>query len=265
MKYVSFIVLVLALAIGACSPSQPPPIVTPEPMETGEPASVGLDVPATTGYQSVDVVDAYVEVGQGSPIPVFVDIGADLPDRCAQVEFVEVIQDGTSFNIYVGTRPSTDESCMVDTVPFRMKVPLNVVGLPAGSYSVHVNSVSADFQLDVDSSAGELPTQETSITKDDIQVDDVSIEVGRGSPLPVHAIVSANLPNACSQLGEIQMRQEGNTFYVRLTAYTPAQADCNPDTLPIRVEIPLNLIPLSEGTYEVIVNGTTTNFDLPIQ
>lgn len=267
MKLVPFIVLLLAFAIGACAPSQPAGMdgEQPTPIVTSEPASVSLDVQATTGYQPVNVVDVYVEVGQGSPIPVFVDIGADLPDRCAQVEFVEVIQDGTTFNVYVGTLPSTDESCMVDTVPFRMKVPLNVVGLPAGSYSVHVNDISADFQLDIDSSAGELPTQEMPITKDDIQVDDVSIVVGRGSPLPVHAIVSANLPNTCSQLGEVQMRQEGNTFYVRLTAYTPAQTDCNPDALPIRVEIPLNLIPLSEGPYEVIVNGTTTDFELPIQ
>lgn len=54
------------------------------------------------------------------------------------------------------------------------------------------------------------------LAKDDIQVDDVSIRVGRGSPLP------------------------------------------------ITVEIPLNLFQLSEGTYEVNVNGTVGTFEIPI-
>jgi hypothetical protein len=277
MKILMFITLTLALILGACAPlqpvssagEQPAPMIEMDPVTeaTHEPASISADVPATIGYQSVNVVDVAVEVGTGSPIPVFVDIGADLPDQCAQVEFVEVIHDKTVFNIYVGTIPSTDEACFsaVGTIPFRMKIPLNVVGLPAGSYSVQVNSVSADFQLDVESSATELHTREMPVVKQDIQVDDVSIEVGVGSPRPVKAVVSANLPNACAQLGEIQMHRDGTQYFVRLIAYVPAQTDCNPDTLPMRIEIPLNTIDLPNGMYEVLVNGATTTFEMPLK
>jgi hypothetical protein len=89
--------------------------------------------------------------------------------------------------------------------------------------------------------------------------------VERGSPHPVHAVVSANLPNRCSQLGEIQMHREGNTFYVRLIAYTSNQTDCGNDSLPIRIELPLSIANLTEGTYEVLVNGATTSFEIPLQ
>jgi len=260
-----------ALWIGACSPLQVANPATEQPVSmvesdsVNEPASVSADVPATIGYQSVQVVDVAVEVGQGSPIPVFVDIGANLPDRCAQVEFMEVIQDGTLFKIYVGTIPSTDQACNQDTVPFRMKLPLSVVGLPAGSYTVEVNSISAGFQLDVETPATDLRTQETPMVKEEILVDDVRIEVGLGSPRPVTAVISANLPNACAQLGEVQMHRAGNQYFVRLIAYTPAEAECNLDTLPMRIELPLNTINLPDGTYEVLVNGATTTFEMPLK
>ena len=270
MKVILLLTLVAGCILGACAPQ---PITSPtqgqsapvaEILPATEPASVSADVPATTGYQSVEVVDVAVEVGVGSPIPVFVDIGADLPDTCAQVEFVEVIQDETLFKIFVGSVPSNDPACIQDTVPFRMKIPLSVVGLPAGSYGVEVNSVLADFQLDAGDPAARLRTQETQVTKEEILVDNVTIEVGVGSPRPVTAVVSANLPNPCAQLGEVQMHRAGNQYFVRLIAYTPARIDCNSDTLPIRLELPLNTINLPEGTYEVLVNGATTTFEMPL-
>lgn len=279
MKTLSFTALILAFVLGACSPFQiassegegPAPLiateppVTDKPVVTGEPASVSADIFPTTGYQPVNVVDVYAEVGVGSPIPVTVDLGADLPDICAQVEFVEVVQDGDTFRVQVGTVPSTKQECLRDTVPFRMKVPLNVLDLPAGSYKVEVNGISADFRIDSSAStATDLRAPAMPIYKDEILVDDVSIDVGRGSPLPVHAVVSANLPKSCGQLGEIQMHRADKTFFVRLIGHLPAQSECNPDTLPLRLEMPLNLVNLPEGTYEVNVNGVTTTFDIPI-
>lgn len=285
MKTISFVVLIMAFILGACSPfqiaystgEQSTPITPAEPLVTDEPvvaeepavtdelASVSEDISPTFGYQPVRVVDVYVEVGVGSPIPVFVDIGADLPDICAQVEFVEIVQDGDTFKVQVGTTPSTKQNCQSDTIPFRMKIPLNVLDLPVGSYTVEVNGVSADFNIDASvSTATDLRTPAMPIYKDDMLVDDVSIEVGIGSPLPVHAVVSTNLPKSCGQLGEVHMVRAEETFFVHLIGHLPAQSECNPETLPLRLEIPLNLVNLPEGTYQVNVNGVTTNFNIPI-
>ena len=42
--------------------------------------------------------------------------------------------------------PGTREECRRDTLPFRMYVPLNMVSLPDGTYTVKVNGVSTTFQ-----------------------------------------------------------------------------------------------------------------------
>jgi hypothetical protein len=67
--------------------------------------------------------------------------------------------------------------------------------------------------------------------------------------------------NACAQLGEVRVHRDETTFFVRLVAYVPAQTDCNPDTLPMRVEVPLYIAFAPEGPFEVNVNGVTASFD----
>lgn len=126
--------------------------------------------------------------------------------------------------------------------------------------------VNACSPLAIVSSSGEQPTpveisDPASTGYQPVTVDDVKVEVGVGSPIPVHAIVSASLPNACAQLGEVRVHRDGTTFVVRLVAYVPAQMDCNPDTLPFRLEVPLNIVNLPEGPYQVNVNGVTASFD----
>ncbi len=129
-----------------------------------------------------------------------------------------------------------------------MSIPLNMIDLPGGSSSVDVNGSRADFSLDTVSSASSSLITDTTIVKGDIQVDDVSIEVGVGSPIPVHAIVSGTLPSACAHLGEIRLHRDGATFFVQLLSYTPAQTDCNPDTLPFRLTFSLNIVNSSRRT-----------------
>lgn len=274
MKKLSFLAILAALFLNACSPfvitssegEQPTPVIETEPAVTGEPASVSGDIFPTVGYEPVQIDGVQVEVGVGSPIPVFVHVDGSLPDTCAQVDFVEQVQDGSNFIIKVGTTSSTKQDCLRDSVPFKMTLPLNILDLPVGSYTVDVNGSGAGFNVDSSAStAYDLRTAEMPIYKDDMLVDDVRIEVGVGSPIPVHAIVSANLPKSCGQLGEIQLHRAENSFYVRMIGHLPAQSECNPDTLPMRLEMPLNLVNLPDGTYEVIVNGTTTTFDIPLQ
>ncbi len=264
MKPLLFVLLIATVALSACSPftivsSSGEPSI---PVIETQPASVNQP---TNGYEPVKIDSVEVEVGMGSPIPVFVNISGNLPDTCAQVEYVRTVQDGSTFLLEVGTLPSDAEGCVQDPLPFRMSIPLNILDLPVGEYGVDVNGVRGEFKVENSSSTGELRTQGMPNYKDDIQVDDVRIEVGVGSPIPVHAVVSANLPKSCGQAGEIQLKRDGNTFFVRLVAELPAQTDCNNDTLPMRFEIPLNIVNLPEGTYEVNVNGTSTTFDIPVQ
>ena len=251
--------LALSFIVIACQPAAIPSSSNELPTPVVETDS------ASSGYQQVIVVDLAAEVGVGSPIPVHVNVSGDLPDTCAQIEYTEVKQDGTNFIIELSAIPSNADGCIQDTLPFRMSIPLNVIGLPAGDYSVTVNGSRADFRLESGNSTSSPPTADPPIVKDDIQVDDVTIEVGVGSPIPVKAVVSGNLPNACAHLGEVRLHRDETTFFVQLLAYLPEQTECTPDVIPFRLEIPLNIVNLPNGTYEIIVNGETANFTLPIK
>jgi hypothetical protein len=92
-------------------------------------------------------------------------------------------------------------------------------------------------------------------------VDDINIEVGVGSPIPVHTVVSLSLPNTCAQLGEIRLHREERTFYIRLIADIAERAECKADEIPFRLEIPLNMVNLPEGQYIINVNGAEKLWD----
>lgn len=262
-KTLSFLLLSLLLLLNACSP-----LTTIIGVSGEQPTPVEEVESWNRSYQPITIDQVEVEVGVGSPIPVHVIVSGNLPDPCSQVEYTEIKQDGSNFIITLYATPDIGgpavDGCIKDTQPFTMSIPLNVVDLPAGSYMVTVNGSSADFKLDIANSTSTLRSADMPIVKDDIQVDDVTMDFGVGSPIPVHAFVSANLPNACAQLGEVRVHRDGTNFFIQLVADMPAQTDCNPDTLPFRLEVPLNVVGLEEGTYTVTVNGTSTSFDIPI-
>lgn len=273
IKPILLLSLMAVLALNACAPAvivsssgeQTEPVVEtlPAPVEEDEPASVGGA--ETSGYTALAVQDVTVEIGPAAAKLANVLVNFDLPDSCAQIEHVRTVQDGATFFITLGTTPSDVEGCIQDTLPQRVTVPLNITDLPVGDYEVDVNGVRAPFSVTDSESTGDLRTAEMPNYLDEVGVSEVSIVNGVGSPLPLHAVVMATLPKHCGQLGEVQMTREGNTFFVRLIAELPAQTECNNDSLPLRLELPLNIAGLAEGTYEVNVNGTTTTFDIPVQ
>ena len=131
-----------------------------------------------------------------------------------------------------------------------------------------VNGSPAAFEIATGNTSSSLPQAGSEIVRDDIEVPGVSIDVGVGSPIPVHAIVGLDLANTCAQVGEMRLHRDGSTFYIRLIADIADREDCQADPptggIPFRMDIPLNVVNLPEETYEVNVNGTTTTFDLPL-
>ena len=252
------------LLLNACSP-----LTTIVSVSGEQPAPVEVVEVSDSSYQTITIDQVEVEVGDGSPIPVHVVVNGNLPDPCSQVEYTEIKQDGSNFNISLFATPDIGgpavDGCIKDVLSFTMSIPLNMVDLPAGSYTVTVNGSSANFNLDTDNPTAVLRTADMPIIKEDVQVDAVTMNLGEGSPFPAHAVVSANLSNTCAQLSEVHVIREGFNFFIRLIADVPAEAKCNPDTLPFRLEVPLNIVGLEEGSYTVTVSGANTSFDLPIQ
>lgn len=250
MKNLAFTLLAVLLILSACSPAS---AVSSE--EAPAPVIAGA------GYEMLEIDDVHVEVGVGSPIPVHVNASGNLPDSCSQIEFVQLMPGEADFDITLSTIHSEAEDCVQDTLPFQISLPVNVIGLPSGTYTAQVNGSTADFELDTTKSLTSLPTVDRPFYKDDIQVNSINIEIGNGSPIPVQAVIGLSLPNSCAQLGEMRLHRDGKTFFIRLIAYVLEGENCQADSLPFLVEIPLNMVNLPEGPFEINVNGVSVSFD----
>lgn len=102
--------------------------------------------PATEGLRPIAVADVSMEIGVGSPIPVDAFVSGGWPDLCAQLAEMTVARDGFQFDISL-LATAADPTCPPDFVglPFRIAIPINVVELPEGTYTVTVNGASDTF------------------------------------------------------------------------------------------------------------------------
>jgi hypothetical protein len=86
-----------------------------------------------------------------------------LPDRCVSLAAPTQQREDTNFILELLTARQEQATCGGDPQPFEEVVSLDVVGLPAGTYTVTVvsaNSQSASFTLSVDN---RLPTEPTPV------------------------------------------------------------------------------------------------------
>jgi len=96
----------------------------------------------------------------------------------------------------------------------------------------------------------------------EVIVENVSVEIGVGSPIPVEAVVSGTWPGLCAQLAEVKQQVGDASFDIRLLA-TPDDPTCPEDHLglPFRLAVPLNMAEKPIGSYTVTVNGVSTSFE----
>jgi inhibitor of cysteine peptidase len=101
----------------------------------------------TIGFALVDEID--ILILESFPVQINVIASGNLPDPCTEIYQVNQKREGNTFFITIKTYRSLDP-CIQIIVPFEVKIPLNVYGLPAGTYTVDVNGVHATFDLLVD-------------------------------------------------------------------------------------------------------------------
>ncbi len=140
-KATQFIFVLLMFALTACAPAR----ATDPVKQATAPAATATTASKPDNLQALKVANVEVQIGVGSPIPVDAFISAELPDTCAQLAEVKQQLKDFTFEISLRATPGTREECFRDTLPFRMVVPLNMVSLPNGTYSVSVNGVSTTF------------------------------------------------------------------------------------------------------------------------
>lgn len=106
-----------------------------------------FSIPPTIGLASVDEID--ILILESFPIQINVIVKGNLPDPCTEISEVLQEKEGNTFFITIKTY-SFSGFCIQVLAPFEEIIPLEVYGLPAGTYTVDVNGVQDTFDLLVD-------------------------------------------------------------------------------------------------------------------
>ena len=92
------------------------------------------DSQPTRGQAVVDSID--VLIMESFPVQVSVTALGNLPDGCTQIDEVISQRTDNAFRVAITTLRQPSAACTQALVPFEESVPLDVAGLPAGTYEV---------------------------------------------------------------------------------------------------------------------------------
>ena len=102
---------------------------------------------STPDLAPVDEID--ILMLESFPIQINVIARGNLPDPCTEISEVIKEREGNTFFIIIKTCRSTG-FCIQVLAPFEEIISLDVLGLPAGTYTVDVNGVQGTFDFEID-------------------------------------------------------------------------------------------------------------------
>lgn len=97
-----------------------------------------------------DVDEIEILILESFPVQVNVVARGNLLDSCTEIYMASTVLEGDTFFITITTSRPVDAICAQVVTPFEEVIPLDVVGLKAGIYTVDVNGVNGTFELQVD-------------------------------------------------------------------------------------------------------------------
>jgi hypothetical protein len=103
-------------------------------------------------YSLATVSEVTVEILESDPPQVRVVVEGMLPSPCYHIpeERIEVSREGAVFQMTVYQAFDPEMICTQVLVKYRINVPLDIEGLPAGTCEVRVNDKIVTFELDGD-------------------------------------------------------------------------------------------------------------------
>jgi len=96
---------------------------------------------------TVEEID--ILIAESHPVQVLVVAKGHLPNPCTEMDPIIIQREGNAFLITIKTQQSS-EDCIQVLAPFTEVIPLEVYGLPAGTYTVNVNGIEGFFILEID-------------------------------------------------------------------------------------------------------------------
>ena len=110
-------------------------------------------------YVYGDAVVETIEIAilESFPVQIRAVLRGDVPDACTAIDSIVVQREGSTFTLVVRTRRPADAICAQVLTPYETTTGLDVLGLPAGIYTVVAGEASASFELVVDNSPQSVP------------------------------------------------------------------------------------------------------------
>ncbi len=168
-----FGIAIAALLLAGCTLGMQPPDSTSSPPSGGQqptqsaPVSGGGETApggqTLRGLAEVEQVD--ILVMETFPLQAAAVVRGALPDACTKIAGVEVARQDNLFTITLRTERLAEAVCAQVLTAFEESVPLDILGLPAGTYTVEANGVQTTFTLEVDNvSPAESPATTATAT-----------------------------------------------------------------------------------------------------
>jgi len=280
------LVLGFALLAGCSSAATPlepagPPTLDPNspvtsndtPLPPIEPTPrVGEWIISEAMVESVELV--FLE---SFPLQIHALVRGVLGDGCTELDQVTTTRQGNTFTIRITTARPADAVCTQIAALFEENVPLDVYGLPAGTYTVDANGVTATFTLDQDNTldpppggsdqgGGSDPAGPSSgsggVQTGLANVTDVEVHP-TAAPPSAEVIIRGWLPNPCVQISGItETYRGGSVFQIVVETNEPTGVACIQVIQEFETSYTLQQIP-GRGTYTLLVNDFATQFTIP--
>lgn len=161
-------IILILVALVACTPapgdepvagSDPTPTVAPDDSVSSEdPSPTPLPEDDGEGEGEIIIKDAVItgvaiSMMESWPLQASVQIDGELGDGCTELEPITTEREGDTFFVTVKTSRPAEAMCTMELRFFSESVPLDILGLEAGTYTVDVNGVTETFTLDQDNVA----------------------------------------------------------------------------------------------------------------
>ncbi len=144
-------IIMLLAGCQSAPPEQPDPDtpvssddtpVSPVPEEPNEETHIIAEI------SMIDSLDALIL--ESWPLQVNAVVSGNLPDGCTTIHRVESEREENVFHLKVFTIREKEALCTQALVPFEEVIPLDVYGLPAGTYTIEAYGLSTEFTFDSD-------------------------------------------------------------------------------------------------------------------
>ena len=123
------------------------PMTAERPVTVERPVTTVAVVAGKARVESIEIL-----ILESFPVQVMVLARGNLPDGCTRIDRIEKGRDVEKRILWVEmtTARPRDALCTQALVPFEENIALDVLGLPASTYTVDVNGVTGTFTLTVD-------------------------------------------------------------------------------------------------------------------